>query len=65
MFVPTPITFYNTYRRGEGRTRGVSVPYEADWPARKLRAMACYRSQIALPATQPWFANDWLEEWYA
>ena len=65
-FGPDRTVLYQTYTRwGGGRTRGTTVPYEPSWPGRKLRAMACYESQVNDPATQPWFANDWLEEWYA
>lgn len=57
------VTWYMTYRRGHTRSRGTPVPYEPEWPALKMRAMACYTSQINLPSCQPWFACDWVEEW--
>lgn len=59
---------YLTYVRGSLRSRGDDdheVRFESDWPAKKLKAMACYRSQIALPQTRPWFLDDTLREWYA
>lgn len=49
---------YLTYVRGCGHsTGGVEVPCEPDWVARKLRALACYRSQIWEPSTRPWFVE--------
>jgi LmbE family N-acetylglucosaminyl deacetylase len=59
------VTRYMTYRRGSGRSRGNIAPREKGWPAIKLRAMACYQTQIELLATRPWFECDWLDEWYA
>lgn len=56
---------YMTYRRGKGRSVSANeVPYEADWPAVKFKAMACHSSQINLPDCRPWFSN-WDREWYA
>lgn len=47
---------YLTYRRGEGRSMdGVPVECEPVWVQRKLRALACYGSQIREPSTRPWF----------
>lgn len=56
---------YTTYRRGFGRTVG-ERPIEPlpEWIAKKHEALACYRSQIALPDTRPWFTEA-LDEWYA
>lgn len=57
---------YCTYRRGSLRTRTEhEVPFEPEWVALKLRAMACYRSQIGLSQTLPWFIDDTLREWLA
>ncbi len=57
--------FYATYRRGSTRTRTEhEVIPEPEWFARKLRAMACYESQINLSPTRPWF-DDWSREWVA
>lgn len=56
---------YLTYQRGSMRTRGRPVPFEPGWPALKLRAMACYLSQIRRDDCLPWFVDDSLREWYA
>jgi hypothetical protein len=58
---------YATYSRGSGRTRTDNeVIPKPDWPALKLRAMACYASQINLDNCQPWFrSDDMLREWIA
>lgn len=57
--------FYATYKRGHGRTRTDNeVTPEPDWYALKLKAMACYTSQINHPHMRPWF-NDWEREWMA
>lgn len=58
---------FATYRRGSGRSRtDIEVVAEDDWPARKFEAMACYRSQITLESTRPWFcSDDCLREWVA
>ena len=60
-------SFYATYRRGDRRTRTeTEVIPEPHWPALKMRAMACYTSQINLENTRPWFAaDDMLREWVA
>lgn len=57
--------FYATYQRGHGRTRTDNeVIPEPGWYALKLKAMACYTSQINDPHMRPWF-NDWEREWLA
>lgn len=57
---------YTTYTRSGGRsTSAREVPFEPEWPVTKLRALACYRSQIAHPATAPWFVDHGLREWVA
>lgn len=58
---------YATYKRGHGRTRtNVEVECEPEWPALKLAAMACYRSQIRIENTRPWFFDaDAQREWWA
>lgn len=58
---------YATYSRGSKRTQTENeVIPEPDWPALKLKAMACYTSQINLENTRPWFAaDDMLREWVA
>ncbi len=67
-FGDVEIVRYSTYApRGIRMTWNEEV--EADRPefvARKLAAMSCYRSQIADPATRPWFYEllD-MREWIA
>lgn len=39
------VTYYMTYTK-EGKSSGVHVPFEPDWPARKIQALVCYSSQI-------------------
>lgn len=48
---------YLTYRRGHGRTVGQEVVPQPEWIGLKLRAMACFASQIAEPSTRPWFLD--------
>lgn len=58
------IVRYMTYRRGHHRSEGVAVPFEPGWPGLKLRALACYRSQLELPDCFPWFNGPGvLQEW--
>ncbi len=61
------VTLYHTYRRGEGRTTSPwEVPFEPSWPMGKLLALAAYGSQIAHPATAPWFLELLpMREYYA
>lgn len=60
------VTGYLTYRRSHGRSRSDrEVAFEPEWPALKLGALACYRSQIAEPSTRDWFLELTLREWYA
>jgi hypothetical protein len=54
---------YLTYRRGQMRTRGTEVPFEPPWVWSKMRALCCYRSQIELENTRPWFMGDTLREY--
>lgn len=56
------VTRYMTYTRA-GKSTGVEVPYEPDWPRLKLQALACYESQIRLPSTAPHFLRG-LHEYY-
>jgi LmbE family N-acetylglucosaminyl deacetylase len=57
------VTQYLTYRRGLGRsTNGQRVVPEPDWVLGKLRALACYTSQVFEPSCQPWF-TDRLDEY--
>lgn len=59
------VVFYTTYTRWGGRQKGTPVEYEPHWPGLKMRALACYQSQINNPSTQPWFSGGWLEEYVA
>lgn len=65
-FPATPsLSGYLTYApRGQRSRDGVEVKPEPEWIARKLAALACFRSQIADPKTRPWFFDllD-LREW--
>jgi LmbE family N-acetylglucosaminyl deacetylase len=57
------LTQYLTYTRSHGRSRGVHpVEFEPHWPALKMRALACYESQIQHPSTRDHFMGD-LWEW--
>lgn len=52
------LTQYTTYTK-EGRSRnGRPVEFEPHWPALKMRALACYESQIQHPSTRPHFMGD-------
>jgi LmbE family N-acetylglucosaminyl deacetylase len=52
---------YLSYRRGHARSEGAKVGFTGDQLARKLRALACFRSQMCEPSTQPWFLGDQAE----
>lgn len=55
--------FYMTYARGSGRsTWGTPVEIKhPDWIIAKLRALACYPTQIREPSTRPWFVEPLTE----
>lgn len=59
------VTHYLTYRRGSGRSQSENeVIPEPGWAATKMRAMACYESQIERKNTRYWFSSDdMLREW--
>jgi LmbE family N-acetylglucosaminyl deacetylase len=62
---PQQRTRYLTYTWA-GRSRSENeVEFEPDWPGRKLRALACYGSQIAHPATAAHFLDGGLREYVA
>jgi hypothetical protein len=48
-----------TYTVPAGKSKGVPVEYEAVWPLKKLKALACYESQIV---TNPKMAVHFLRE---
>lgn len=53
------LTRYLTYTRSHGRsTGGQRVEFEPGWPALKMRALACYESQIQHPSTRDHFMGD-------
>lgn len=52
---------YATYTREGKSRRGSLVPWEKCWPELKLRALACYTSQIAEPSTAEHFLRDQFE----
>lgn len=56
------VVHYMTYTKA-GKSTGVLVPYEPEWVLLKLKAMACYESQIKLPSCMPHFTRG-LEEYY-
>lgn len=50
------VVHYLTYApRGQRQRDGEEVVPTSEEIARKLRALACYRTQIENPATRPWF----------
>lgn len=49
---------YLTYRRGFDRSYGERVEFEPHWPILKLRALACYESQIQEPSCRDWFLGE-------
>jgi len=55
---------YCLYTRWNGRQRGTEVvPEHPSHVARKLRALACYESQIAQESTREWFLNEPIREY--
>lgn len=57
------VTHYLTYTNGRSRSEGRSVPFEREWIGLKLRALACYESQIKLESTGHHFVCE-LKEYY-
>lgn len=57
------VAHYTTYTKS-GRSRdGEEVPFEPEWPALKLRALACYVTQIKHPSTRAHFIDGGLREY--
>lgn len=56
------VVAYLTYRRGFGRSMGRPFVGTGDQIERKLRALACYRSQICEPSTCSWFVDGLTEQ---
>lgn len=66
VFAASQVTLYLTYTSAGKSTDGVPVPFEAPWWVdKKLRALACYHSQIATEAAgcTEHFLRD-QHEWY-
>lgn len=64
-FGPERYTGYLTYLRWGGKDNGgTAVPFEPEWPLRKLQALACYRSQLERPEIVSHFLGD-LNEFYS
>lgn len=55
------VTYYATYKYGGPRTTGDPVPFEREWVPRKLRALACFESQILHGPVR--FFTMGLDEW--
>lgn len=53
---------YLTYTTS-GKSIGAPVPCEPDWVCAKIKALACYETQMRLPSTAPHFLRD-QREWY-
>jgi LmbE family N-acetylglucosaminyl deacetylase len=51
------VLWYTTYSRTRGRETGTRVGPTAEQIVRKLRALACYRSQIAIGLMRPHFVG--------
>jgi LmbE family N-acetylglucosaminyl deacetylase len=51
---------YMTYTTS-GKSVGIPVAIQADWTLKKLRALACYESQIELASTRRFFLGDQYE----
>ncbi len=63
---PGAVTFYTTYTPGSRTTRGEAVPFDETWPALKRDALACYRSQQAIPGMREHFnrpLDEYLVSW--
>jgi LmbE family N-acetylglucosaminyl deacetylase len=67
LFGADKVTHYMTYQAGTGHSESENeVPYEPEWLALKMQALACYRSQMREPSCRPWFSSLLeLREWYA
>lgn len=59
------VTHYLTYTADGKSTSEHEVPFEPQWVAKKLHALACYRSQSAHPATRKHFLDHGIREYVA
>lgn len=57
---PGKVKFYCTYTN-KGKTKGVVVPYQPEWVLLKLRALACYETQVRLDNCCEHFLRDQFE----
>lgn len=57
------LTYYMTYTQGRVRSCGEPVPFENEWVPLKLRALACYESQLRLDSTAHHFWHG-IHEFY-
>lgn len=66
VYGPAYVTLYHTYGRTQGRVRlDNEITLDPPEVSRKLRALACYRSQIEHEARRPWFTSMLdLAEWH-
>jgi LmbE family N-acetylglucosaminyl deacetylase len=66
IYGPAYVTLYHTYGCSQGRVRlDNEVVLEPSEVSRKLRALACYRSQIEHEARRMWFTSMLdLAEWH-
>lgn len=65
IFGPENVTHYLTYTNNRDRsTDGHEVEFEPAWVSLKLRALACFESQIGRVATVHHFVDGGLREWY-
>jgi len=60
-----PVTRYLTYTTHGKSRSAVEVPFEKDWPLLKLKALACYESQLREPSTRYHFLRSQLEYYQA
>lgn len=57
---PDTIRHYMTYTN-RGKSRGTGVAYQPEWILKKLQALGCYKSQIALPNCVDHFLREQYE----
>lgn len=60
------VVFYSTYAAGEFFTKGdIEIKPTDEEITKKIQALACYKSQLALPSTRPHFeAVKGQSEWF-
>jgi hypothetical protein len=65
LFRDVPVTYYLTYTAAGKSHSASEVEFEPEWVAKKLHAMAIYKSQAAHPATRKHFIDHSIREFYA